>query len=141
TVIPWRNGNERGDVTAPVTRTRDKYSCERSSVTITVTFGSRTKDPSLLRIASATDIGVRPPADTSPTSGTEIMPSGRTGTVTESSGFRQTLTWIWSSTPIRYALTGAENSASSACAADTHAPISNIRLHTRSNKTRTLILS
>ena len=34
----------------------------------------------------ATSAGVRPPASTSPTKGTEIMPSGRTGTVMPSSG-------------------------------------------------------
>mgnify|MGYP006150041207 CR=1 FL=1 len=52
-------------------------------------------------MALATSEGVRPPATTSPTSGTEIMPSGRTGEVTPSSGLRHTTTCTTSSTPIR----------------------------------------
>jgi len=48
----------------------------------------------------ATSAGVRPPAITSPTSGTEILPSGRTGTSMPSSGLRQTETWTTSSTPM-----------------------------------------
>jgi len=47
-----------------------------------------------------TSAGVRPPAATSPTSGTEIMPSGRTGTVMPSSGLRHTDTCTMSSTPM-----------------------------------------
>src|SRR5690606_30496007 len=40
-------------------------------------------------MSAATSLGVRPPATTSPTSGTEILPSGRTGTVMPSSGLRR----------------------------------------------------
>jgi len=36
-----------------------------------------------------------------PISGTEMRPSGRTGTLTLNSGLRQTATCSWSSTPIR----------------------------------------
>src|SRR3546814_10170933 len=46
TVMPCRYGIETGWRTAPVTRTRERYSWLRSSVRMTATCGSRTYAPS-----------------------------------------------------------------------------------------------
>ena len=69
-------------------------------VTIAVTSGFLTNSWSLSDRTTFSSAVVRPAACTSSTSGTVMRPSGRTGTVTESSGFFQTTTWIRSSGPI-----------------------------------------
>ena len=51
---------------------------------------------------SRSSIGVRPAAFTSFKSGSEIMPSGRTGTVRLIASFFHTPIWSTSSGPIRY---------------------------------------
>ena len=49
----------------------------------------------------ASAVGVLPSAARSSTSGVEILPSGRTGTVIDSSGLRHTMMLTVSSGPIR----------------------------------------
>ena len=102
TVMPWRNANELGEVTAPVTRTLDRYSPAPMSVTVTVTIGSRTYSPSSFAMMSATSSGVLPPTSMSPAIWTVILPSGRTGTEVARSGFRYTSISSVSPKPIRY---------------------------------------
>ena len=72
---------------------------------MTATLGSRMYSASRFLMVSATSLGVYPPAATSPMIGTEILPSGLTGAVTDSSGFRHTVTCTRSSTPMRYSST------------------------------------
>ena len=61
-------------------------------VTITLTCGDLTYSDSTFSISRASCEGLLPTATMSSTNGVEIFPSGRTGTVTVSSGLRQTNT-------------------------------------------------
>src|SRR5271165_4971324 len=76
--------------------------------TMTVTSGSRMYLPSRCSYSRARAVGVLPIATTSSTSGIETRPSGRTGTVTVSSGLRQTKMFKLSPGPIRYSAEGSE---------------------------------
>src|SRR5262245_21898434 len=78
--------------------------------TITVTSGAVMYSASLWVSRSLSSWGVSPSALTSSRSGTEMFPSGRTGTSTESSGLRQTLIFKRSVTPIRYSFSASEGS-------------------------------
>ena len=69
-------------------------------VTIMFTCGLRMYSDSAFSISRASWDEVLPTATRSSTSGVEILPSGRTGTVTESSGLRQTKIWIESPGPM-----------------------------------------
>src|SRR5690554_6031056 len=71
-------------------------------VTTTLTCGSRMYSVREVRMELANSSGVRPLACTSPTSGTEILPSGRTGTEMLKSSLRQTETVITSVAPNMY---------------------------------------
>src|SRR5690606_24420391 len=67
-------------------------------------------------ICPAISSDVSPPASTSPIRGIEILPSGRTGMFTDSASFPQTVTCIWSSTPMRYSSAKADPELSSRAA-------------------------
>ncbi len=71
-------------------------------VTTTVTTGSRMYLPSDFSMSRASAVGVLPSAGRSSTSGVVTFPSGRTGTVIESSGLRQTMMFTESSGPMMY---------------------------------------
>src|SRR4051794_12014234 len=96
-----RYGNARGVVASPTTRTCDANGPTKR-VGITVTFGSVIYLASRFSTSRASSAGVFPVAMTSWTSGIERRPSGRTGTVTDSSGLRQTKTLSTSPGPIWY---------------------------------------
>ena len=64
----------------------------------------------LLLVFAREGVGVLPIATTSSTSGIERRPSGRTGTVTVSSGLRQTKMFRLSPGPIRYSADGKRRS-------------------------------
>ena len=70
------------------------------SRTITVTLGAVMNSEKFSVRISLSSVGVSPSACTSSSNGTEIFPSGRTGTSTESSGFFQTVIRRMSVTPI-----------------------------------------
>src|SRR6267378_4709581 len=76
--------------------------------TITVTSGSLTYFESRSSNSRASVVGDLPIATTSSTSGIESLPSGRTGTVSVSSGLRQTKMFRASPGPIRYSAEGSE---------------------------------
>src|SRR4030095_5280338 len=84
------------------------------------TCGARTYSASTFSISRASCEDVLPTATMSSTSGVDILPSGRTGTVTDSSGLRQTNTCTVSPGPITYsglATTVPGGSAGGVCAA------------------------
>src|SRR5438067_5784378 len=93
TPMVLRSGNAPGCPTMPVTYTRGPF----TSCTITVTCGSRTSVASCFCTLVSSSCGVRPSAFTSPSNGSVILPSGRMGTVRESSGSFQTETSTTSS--------------------------------------------
>src|SRR5207248_747404 len=64
--------------------------------------------PSRCSYSRAREVGVLPIATTSSTSGIETRPSGRTGTVTVSSGLRHTKIFRLSPGPMRYSADGNE---------------------------------
>ena len=76
--------------------------CRRNPVTITLTVGLRTNSASATSRSLASWGGVLPAAGTPEISGVEIMPSGRTGTVTVNSGWFQTNICSVSPGPILY---------------------------------------
>src|SRR5438552_7440576 len=88
-----RSGNAPGCPTMPVTKTR----CPFTSWTMTVTCGSRTSEASCFCTVASSSRGVSPSALTSPSSGRVILPSGRMGTVRDSSGSFHTETSTTSS--------------------------------------------
>src|SRR4051812_21654331 len=93
-------------------------------VTMTLICGERTYSPRTFSISRASTDGVLPTATMSSTSGVEILPSGRTGTVAVSSGLRQTNTWRVSPGPMMWSLVtllsaGAMTPAAGAGAAGT----------------------
>src|SRR5215469_6909238 len=76
--------------------------------TMTVTSGSLMYFANRFSYSRASAVGVLPIATTSSTSGIETRPSGRTGTVTVSSGLRHTKIFRLSPGPIRYSAEGNE---------------------------------
>src|ERR1700730_7766336 len=76
--------------------------------TMTVTSGSLTYFESLSSNSRASVVGDLPIATTSSTSGIDSLPSGRTGTVSVSSGLRQTKIFRLSPGPIRYSAEGSD---------------------------------
>src|SRR5512146_313764 len=72
------------------------------AVTTTVTCGSSMYFFSFTVRSCASWLGVLPDASISPSNGSDILPSGRTGTVLEKSGSFQTATLSMSSGPITY---------------------------------------
>src|SRR5476649_183446 len=70
---------------------------------MTLTWGDFTYSPSTFSTSRASCVGVLPTATISSTSGVEILPSGRTGTVDDSSALRQTNTCKLSPGPMMYA--------------------------------------
>src|SRR5438067_2194473 len=105
-----RSGNAPGCPTMPVTKTR----CPFTSWTMTVTCGSRTSEASCFCTVASSSRGVSPSALTSPSSGRVILPSGRMGTVRDSSGSFHTET---STTSSRLSRNSVMCCASSSCAA------------------------
>ena len=69
-------------------------------LTITVTAGSRMTRESAFSISRESSTGLLPAATRSSTSGEEMRPSGRTVTVADNSGLRQTWMFSVSSGPI-----------------------------------------
>ena len=82
--------------TRPTTETKRLF----ISSTMMVTSGESRCFESLRVISSLTSSGVRPAATTSSISGTDTLPSGRTGTSTLTAAFCHTLTRSRSLTPI-----------------------------------------
>src|SRR5665213_2656656 len=75
---------------------------------MTLTCGDLTYSPSTFSMSRASCVGVLPTATISSTNGVEILPSGRTGTLEDSSALRQTNTCRLSPGPMMYAgATGA----------------------------------
>ena len=97
---PRGRARDCGLVTCPITFTWLK--ALTGFVTIMFTCGVRTYSASTFSISRASCEGVLPTATMSSTSGVEILPSGRTGTVTDSSGLRQTNTCKVSPGPMMY---------------------------------------
>jgi len=81
--------------------------------------------PSRCSYSRASSVGVLLIATTSSTSGIETRPSGRTGTVTVSSGLRQTKMFRLSPGPMRYSPEGREEAggAGGSSGAPPHPPI------------------
>src|SRR5688572_24968785 len=99
--------------TAPSTATFTLW----TSRTITETSGDGTYSARRWVIACRSSTAVSPAAWMSLTSGSEIMPSGRTGTTRLSSSFFQTCTSRTSSGPMRKAVADSTNLAGAAGAA------------------------
>src|SRR5262252_10093341 len=76
---------------------------------ITVTSGSLMYFAKRISYSRASAVGVLPIATTSSTSGIETRPSGRTGTVTVSSGLRHTKMFRLSPGPMRYSADGSDD--------------------------------
>src|SRR5690606_24654597 len=98
-VVFWRKGTAWGLAASPTMRI---CSLARpwKEVTMTVTTGSRMNLDSDFSMSRERSAGLRPAAATSSTSGREMRPSGRTVTVVDRSGLRQTTTLRVSSGPI-----------------------------------------
>ena len=86
------------------------------SETCTETTGSFTIGASLPVISRCSSLAVRPSAVMSPIIGSEIFPSGRTGSLAESAGSFHTSTATTSSLPMRYSATGAFGGGVVSCA-------------------------
>ena len=69
---------------------------------MTVTTGSRMYFSSAFSMSRASAVESLPSAGRSSTSGVVMRPSGRTGTLIESSGLRQTMMFTVSSGPMTY---------------------------------------
>jgi len=86
---------------SPNTRTCSLYG-PTNCVTITVTTGSRMYFESCFSISRASSTEFFPCATSSSTNGAEILPSGRTGTVIDNSGLRDTMMFTESPGPMMY---------------------------------------
>ena len=97
TVVAALSSYRAGLATSPITETLKL----RTSVRVTETSGLGMYSPSFLVRRSRSSIGVRPAASTSFTSGSDTMPSGRTGTVRLMASFFHTEICSVSSGPMR----------------------------------------
>src|SRR6516162_2870686 len=108
TVMSARYGSERGCEASPMMRTWSGIGPTKPD-TMMVTRGSLIYLPSSCSYSRARAVGVLPIATTSSTSGIESRPSGRTGTVIDNSGLRQTKMFRLSPGPIRYSADGSDD--------------------------------
>src|SRR5271166_3903340 len=108
TVMSARYGSARGCAASPMMRIWSGMGPPKP-VTMIVTRGSLIYLPSSCSYSRAKVVGVLPIATTSSTSGIERRPSGRTGTVIDNSGLRQTKMFRLSPGPIRYSAEGSDD--------------------------------
>ncbi len=99
TVMSLRYGSVCGFAASPITRTCSLAGPVKP-VTITVTTGSRMYLTSAFSMSRSSSVGVLPSASRSSISGVVIRPSGRTGTLSDNSGLRQTMTLTTSDGPM-----------------------------------------